>query len=105
MSALATLTRGGPMRLVDLAAAERVSPPTMSRVVAALDRAGFVVRSPDPDDGRAQLLSVNDVGRAVTVGLSSDRINRVADVLDRLDDEDRAALRRGLTAFEAALDD
>jgi len=105
VSALATLTRDGPMRLVDLAAAERVSPPTMSRVVAALDRAGFVIRTPDPDDGRAQLLSVNDVGRAVTIGLSSERISRVAVVLDRLDDDDREALQRGLTAFEAALDE
>lgn len=104
-SALATLVWSGPMRLGDLAAAERVTAPTMSRIVAGLDRDGYVVRTPDPDDGRAQLLAPSEQGRALATGLHSARIRKVAAALDRLDAAQRDALVSSLAAFEKALDE
>jgi DNA-binding MarR family transcriptional regulator len=103
-SALATLVWGGPMRLGDLAAAERVTAPTMSRIVAGLDSGGYVDRTPDPDDGRAQLLAPTEQGRALATGLRSARIRNVAAALDRLDAEQREALVTSLAAFERALE-
>jgi DNA-binding MarR family transcriptional regulator len=103
-SALATLVWSGPMRLGDLAAAERVTAPTMSRIVAGLDRAGYVDRTPDPADGRAQLLAPSAQGRALATGLHSARIRNVAAALDRLDADQRDALVTSLAAFEQALD-
>jgi DNA-binding MarR family transcriptional regulator len=52
LTALATLFRTGPMTLGELAGAERVKPPTMTRIVAALEERGLVRREPSPDDGR-----------------------------------------------------
>jgi DNA-binding MarR family transcriptional regulator len=52
LSALSVLVFGGPKTLGELAAAEQVKPPTMSRVVAALKRGHLVIVSGDPDDGR-----------------------------------------------------
>ena len=104
-SALATLTWSGPMRLSDLAAAERVSAPTMSRIVGGLERSGFVQRMPDPADGRAQLLTPTNQGRTLATGMKSARIERIAEALDRLQPAQRESLLPALTAFDRALDE
>lgn len=56
LSALSVLVFGGPRSLGALAAAEQVRPPTMTRLVAALEADGLVTRQPDPRDGRAILI-------------------------------------------------
>ncbi|HEX5758153.1 MAG TPA: MarR family transcriptional regulator [Thermoanaerobaculia bacterium] len=56
-SALSVLGFGGPRTLGELAAAEQVTAPPMSRLVAALEREGLVAREPDPRDGRAALVA------------------------------------------------
>jgi DNA-binding MarR family transcriptional regulator len=102
-SALATLTRSGPMRLGDLAAAERVTAPTMSRIVTALEKADYLVRTADPDDGRAQLLSATEGGRQLVTGLTSSRIQHFATALEQLDAAQRDSLATGLAALDQAL--
>src|SRR5436190_20346664 len=52
LSALATLTRKGPLTVGDLSAAERVKPPTMTRIVASLGELGLATRTTDPADRR-----------------------------------------------------
>src|SRR5882757_5004339 len=52
LAALATIEARGPITLGELAAAERVRPPTMTRIVAYLDDQGLVIREPHPDDRR-----------------------------------------------------
>ncbi|MDT7651785.1 MAG: hypothetical protein QOI36_3191, partial [Pseudonocardiales bacterium] len=52
LSALATVEQHGPLRLSELARREAVTAPTMSRVLAALDDQGLVIRTPDPSDAR-----------------------------------------------------
>lgn len=104
-SALATLARSGPQRLGDLAAAERVTAPTMSRIVASLEQSGHVKRTPDPTDKRASELSATEQGRALVNGLTSERIQHLARVLDRLEPGQRTAAAEALDALETALAD
>ena len=55
LSALSVLVFGGPRSLGELAEAEQVRPPTMSRIVAALERAGLVRRHATEDGRRVRL--------------------------------------------------
>ncbi|MFD0319064.1 MarR family transcriptional regulator [Streptomyces flavalbus] len=61
-SVLRRLARNGPASASDLAAAEGVRPQSMAKTVLALEQAGLVVRSQDPDDGRRQLVSLTERG-------------------------------------------
>jgi DNA-binding MarR family transcriptional regulator len=62
LSALSTVSRDGPLRLGDLAAAERIAPSTLTRLVSALEDRGLVERSPVAGDARAWLVSVTELG-------------------------------------------
>lgn len=55
LSALSVLVFGGPRSLGELAEAEQVRPPTMSRIVAGLERDGLVRRSRTADKRRVRL--------------------------------------------------
>jgi DNA-binding MarR family transcriptional regulator len=63
LTALATLYHRGPLTPGELAAIERVKPPSMTRIVAALEERGLVTRRPSPDDGRVVHVVVTDAGR------------------------------------------
>ena len=104
-AALATLVRMGPMRLSDLAAVERVTAPTMSRIVTVLEKSGYVARSPDPIDGRAQVLSATGPATDLVNGLTSARIQRFAAALDNLEDDERRLLTTTLTKVVDLLDE
>lgn len=60
---LAILQRTGDMRLTDLAAEIGVGKPSISRQIAGLESLGLVCKHAHPDDGRAQAISLTDVGR------------------------------------------
>lgn len=62
-SVLRRLDRNGPASASELAAAEGVRPQSMAKTVLALEAAGLVSRSPDPEDGRRQVVSLTDRGR------------------------------------------
>lgn len=62
LSALATLSKEGPMTPGVLAVRERVRPPSMTRVIASLAELGFVDRAGHPDDGRQVLVSLSQTG-------------------------------------------
>ena len=91
LSALSVLVFGGPMTLGALAAAEQVRPPTMVRLVSALERKGLVVRESSPDDARVTMVRATQRGVLL---MHEGRARRVA----RLE----AALR-GLTARDLQL--
>src|ERR1700729_2528314 len=57
LSALSVIVFGGPMTLGDLAAAEQVRPPTMTRIVQALETQMLITRQRDPADGRSVRLA------------------------------------------------
>ncbi|MEX2289796.1 MAG: MarR family transcriptional regulator [Mycobacteriales bacterium] len=93
LAALATLERHGPLTPSELAAAERVQPPSMTRVAASLEAAGLVTRTGHPTDGRQVLLAASPQGVAL---LREDRRRReawLAHRLRELDPADRDILR------------
>jgi len=92
LSALATLERDGALTLGALAAAEKVQPPSMTRIVAALEEAGLVRRTPHPTDGRQIELAVTADGVKL---LAADRKRRdawLARRLAELNPDERATL-------------
>src|SRR5947209_16591139 len=78
LSALSVLVFGGPRSLKQLAAAEQVRPPTMSRIVAALERAGMVARAGAADDGRKIVLRATMRGARTLLRARDRRVERVA---------------------------
>jgi DNA-binding MarR family transcriptional regulator len=60
---LVTMDKGGPTTLGDLAVAERVAPPTITKAVAALVAEGLVEKVPDPADGRVHRARLTAAGR------------------------------------------
>ena len=63
-SALSRLSKDGPASTSDLAAAERVRHQSMAATLAVLEERGLIERRPDPEDGRRQLVSLSEAGRA-----------------------------------------
>jgi DNA-binding MarR family transcriptional regulator len=100
LSALATLDTNGPMRLSDLATAEGVAPPTVTRLVAWLEQQGLVSRKPDPSDGRAAVLSLTTNGRRLVRRVREERTMTLAVLLDSLDDADRKCLIAAMPVLE-----
>jgi DNA-binding MarR family transcriptional regulator len=100
LSALAVIAKRGPLRLSDLAALEGVSAPSMTRTVAELEARGYVVRSPDPVDGRAVLIAAADAGAAAIVDARSTRAQVVTELLATLSQRDAEAIAAALPALE-----
>ncbi|MCU1437013.1 MAG: MarR family transcriptional regulator [Naasia sp.] len=100
LSALSTVVRRGPLRPADLAAAEQVSPPSITRVIADLEARGLVQREPDPLDGRAFLLQVTAEGHAAIQRAREARAAAMGDILAGLDEQHRAAIVAALPALE-----
>jgi len=64
IAALSTLYKCGPLTPGQLAAKEGVQPPSMTRVIAALEEMKFVERRPHPTDGRQAIVELSDEGLA-----------------------------------------
>jgi DNA-binding MarR family transcriptional regulator len=105
LSALASVEQHGPLRLSELARREAVTAPTMSRVLAALDEQGLVIRTADPQDARGVLISLSDEGAARLAEVRNHRTALVARRLARLDEDQRRTLADALPALEALLVD
>jgi DNA-binding MarR family transcriptional regulator len=75
LSALGSLSRYGDLTLGELAAIEKVKPPSMTRTINALQDAGLVTRTAHESDGRQVVVGLTDVARAV---LDEDRRRRDA---------------------------
>jgi DNA-binding MarR family transcriptional regulator len=100
LSALAVLVNDGPLTLRDLAAAERVQPPTITRIVESLVEKGLVARTPDPDDRRVAWAEATREGRTLVETTRRRRDTYLADRLRTLDDDERAVLARAAELLE-----
>lgn len=89
-SALAVLHERGAVSLVELARAERVAHPTMSRIVAGLEKRGAVARPADPGDRRMRRVDLTPEGRALYEQVAANRIAVTAAILGQLRPETRA---------------
>ena len=68
LSALSVIVFAGPIRISDLARAEQVRTPTMTPIVAALERGGLITREPDRSVARAAVLRATAKGEAAASG-------------------------------------
>jgi DNA-binding MarR family transcriptional regulator len=78
LSALSVLVFGGPRRLTDLARAEQVRPPTMTKVITGLEAAALARRTAHPEDGRAIRVEATARGRRLLVVGRRRRVGRLA---------------------------
>ena len=101
LSALLSVEAYGPLRIGDLAARERVSAPTMTRLVDVLAEAALVGRRTDPEDGRGQLVALSAAGESLLADIRRERTTLLVQRLAALDPDDRAALAAALPALEA----
>lgn len=93
LSALSVLRREGPLSAGDLASREHVQPPSMTRIVAALQRLGMVERRDNPDDGRQVLVGLTPAGRTRADAEGAARERWLALQLGTLTSDERAVLR------------
>jgi DNA-binding MarR family transcriptional regulator len=93
LAALSTLKRHGPMSPGELAAHERVQPPSMTRVVVALEGMGMVTRTPHPTDGRQVIIGLTDSAEALLDAEAQAREAWLSSRLHELTTEERAVLR------------
>ena len=100
LSALATVEKADALRLGDLAAVEGIAPSTLSRLVTALEDAGYVQRHAVPGDARASTLRITRDGRAVLDRIRQQTTMVLAGMLLDLTPDQRAAVAAALPALE-----
>src|SRR3954447_1189701 len=99
-AALRTLESHGPMTPSELAAHEKVQPPSVTKILARLEEHGYVTRTPDPVDRRQVVVAASPDGRAL---LADDRRRKdrwLSQRLTTLDASERAALGAALPVLE-----
>lgn len=102
LSALSVLM-SGPRRLSELAAAQQVRPPTMTRLVQEMERAGLVRRELDRSDARAVRVGWTAAGQRVLQRGRRLRLQQLESRLEGLSASELAALERGVTIVEQIL--
>ncbi len=103
-SALVSVERHGPITLGDLSAVENVRPPTLTKVIAALEEQGLVARSSDPSDRRVARVEATAGGSELLAQTRSRGNAYLAARLQSLPPEDLAALERALVVLERLVD-
>jgi DNA-binding MarR family transcriptional regulator len=100
LAALSTLKRHGPMSPGELAAHERVQPPSMTRVVVALENLGLVTRTPHPTDGRQVIIGLTAEADELLSAEAQAREAWLSERLQELPPEERAVLREAAVIIE-----
>jgi DNA-binding MarR family transcriptional regulator len=103
LSALSVLVFSGSRPIGHLARDERVSAPTMTRLVAGLQADGLVSRTADPDDRRTQRIAATARGREILVAGRARRVAALEALLVGVAEEDRAALASAVAIIEQRL--
>jgi DNA-binding MarR family transcriptional regulator len=94
---LTRLHKEGPSSTSVLASAEAVSHQAIGAILAVLEKRGFIQRSPDPTDGRRQVISLTDAGVAQAENTRSAQEEWLARALqDRLTDDERRVVRHAM---------
>ncbi len=101
LSAMSVIVFAGPVTLSDLAAAEQVKPPTMTRLVQGLEAEGLLRRLSDPNDARVTRLEATAKGRKVMIDGRAQRVRMLAELLDQLPASEQNAVRRAVLSLES----
>jgi DNA-binding MarR family transcriptional regulator len=100
LSALAMTSVHGPLRLVELAERELISAPSATRLVAELEKLGYIRREVDPLDRRAFLIEATDLGLETMQQARSGRAAIMAELLKSLEPSEAALVAAALPALE-----
>ena len=100
LSAMAVLLNSGDQLMGELAAQEKIRPPSMTRIVNSLEARGYVLRRPDPRDHRQCLVALTDSGRDVMLANRLRRDQWLAVRIAELDPAEREVLRRAVRILE-----
>jgi DNA-binding MarR family transcriptional regulator len=95
--------RGGPLAVGALAERLGLTLPTVSGVVADLDRAGCVDRQPDPGDRRRTIVRIAPAKASLIAQWLDGAASPIASVLDQLDASEREAFLKAMTLLESEL--
>lgn len=104
LSALSVVVFGGPLTLGQLAAAEQVKPPTMTRIVTGLEKEGLVQRIGDTRDRRLTHIRATAKGRSVLAAGRARRVQKLATAIERLGRLELAQLKRGVQVLGEVVD-
>jgi DNA-binding MarR family transcriptional regulator len=94
LSAMAVLLNSGDLPMGELAAQEKVQPPSMTRIVNGLEERGLVTRQPDPHDRRSARVSLTEGGRQILLANRRRRDQWLAVRIAELEPEERDVLRQ-----------
>lgn len=100
-STLGVIARRGPISLSELARVERLNPTMLSRVIAKLDGAGLIARTPHPEDQRSALVEVTPQGRTTSTRIRNNRTKEVAHAAESLPAAQQRLLTDAVPALEA----
>ena len=100
-SVLSVLVFRGPVTMSDLAEAEQVRPPTITRLIDGLERRGLVRRVNHPEDGRVQLVEATAAGKRLLQKGRARRVERLMQGVAQLSGDDQKVLARAAELMEA----
>jgi DNA-binding MarR family transcriptional regulator len=100
MAVLGCLFRNGDLTIGELAAHERVQPPSMTRTVNALEQGGYVTRRAHETDGRHVVVALSAPGRTTLLADRARRDAWLARRLRELTSDERDVLRRAAPLLE-----
>ena len=103
LSALSVIVFAGPVSLKDLALAEQVRPPTMTRIIDALETGGLARRTANPVDRRAVIIEATPKGQRVLMEGRRRRVQFLARHLGRLSTKELEQIRCALDSIQRAL--
>jgi DNA-binding MarR family transcriptional regulator len=104
LSALSVVVFGGPVTLGQLARAEQVKPPTMTRIVTGLENDGLVRRKGDDRDRRLIRIHATPKGQKVLLAGRARRVELLAGAVERLGAAELAELGRGAQLLRLLID-
>jgi DNA-binding MarR family transcriptional regulator len=103
-AALATVERSGPLTPSELADAERVRRPTVTRMLGHLEDEELITRTPDPADRRSTLIAITPAGAALLAAARTRKDVFLSERLDGLSTADRETLARAAAILEGMLE-
>lgn len=96
LSALSVVVFAGPLTLGELATAEQVKPPTMTRIVTGLAKDGLVERMGDASDGRLTQIHATEKGRTILAAGRARRVETLTAAVASLGKRNREDLASGV---------
>ena len=104
LSALSVIVFNGPITLGKLAEAEQVRPPTMTRIVNALEEQELVVKAQDPGDGRLIRIAATTKGKRVLIRGRARRVQSLTEQIRHLEKVEQENLSAALVMIHELTD-